>query len=210
MKFISTFFLTYVSLFFCGSLALDQDFHSFLREANEVNAVQTERTLQYDIPPTYDCPPKAGKPWWCWWCVSKLDLYDEIMDLYEDSPGKAFVALWGKPDGTVNYFSATGVETALRELGKTCGKESFKDAVCFTLGLQFTVSSKELSDLQKLKIAKAFVDFVLKQSASSVAILITKVILPTLGNSYNGIVAAAGAGRFKRNLVLQCSSEFPN
>lgn len=118
-----------------------------------------------------------------------------MMRYKEYSPGKAFVTLWGKPDGTVNYFSDTGIEIAVGQLNNTCGKESFIDALFFILDQQFTIKKKELSLLQKF----------LKQSASSVVTLITKVIIPTLGNNYNGIVDAAGASHFNLNLVQKCS-----
>eukprot|EP00977_Amphora_coffeiformis_P029200 scaffold39323_cov176-Amphora_coffeaeformis.AAC.3 len=186
------------------------------------------RALRGSIPKLYKCPPEPEyvTSWYCPWCnptkdTTKVDMYDEIMDLYdgygsEDAP-KAITVWFGKSTGKVGSFSDDQLVRVFQAAssGNSCVRETFQDAVCVTLEYSDFFRSSTLSNLQKLKALKTFTSFVIGFArgdpwavAKNTRKLMQDVVLPTMYRLIGGIsfmVRTDPANKFERDLILQCS-----
>ena len=186
------------------------------------------RSLRGDIPKLYKCPPepKYVTKWYCPWCsptkdTTKVDIYDEIMDLYdgngsEDAP-KAITVWFGKSTGKVGVFNDDQLLRIFQAAssGNSCVREAFQDAVCFTLEFSDFFRPTTLSTLHKLKALKTFRSFVIGLGrglpwtvANNTRKLIQDVVIPIMNRLIGGIsfLARTDPGsKFERDLILQCA-----
>lgn len=180
----------------------------------------------------YDCPPEPESvtQWWCPWCkpktdTTKLDIYNEIMDLYdgngdEDAP-KAITLWFGKQNGQVGTFgdgSDKQLQTVFRAAaaGNQCVRDAFEDSVCYTLHFSDIFHAKTLSDLEYVKALNTFRTFVLgvtKQGGSPLALannaraLIVDIIIPAMYKLIGGVSFMFRIGpdrKFELDLLSEC------
>lgn len=206
---------------FCSAQVMNEQ-----SEAVSTFMMGARRLRARDIPKLYDCPPKPEyvTPWYCPWCsptkdTTNLDIYNEIMDLYDEdgseNPAKAITVWFGKDDGNVGSFNSAQLVTVFKAAssGNTCVREAFEDVVCYTLYHSSYFNPKTLTKLQKLKAWYTFTKFVIGFArgdpwtvAMTTKKLMQDVVVPAMGRVIGNIsflMRIDPGSKFKLNLA-QC------